>query len=150
MSVKNSFCITRYRSQVTGTVSLTCSFPTHCYSCSPLMVLDCYYSLSIKIPAPLRLCILAMSSLWLCLSSLLVTSQSLKNSYSFHLCFAAPFHSHGHANVCYLILIKTATSGCDLCMLSYLLSLLLFFLSLRGILWPLCCLPVSIPGSSIS
>lgn len=151
---------------------MTCSFPTHCYSCSQLMLLD--YSLS-------------MLLIWSCafsvchplsflFSDLPVTSQSLKNSTlplyprsvmslficltsnslasqfpnhfifdSLHLCFAVSSHSLGHANVYCLMLIKTLTTGCSLCMLSYLLSLISYVFTC---FWevsccPCNCLPVS-------
>lgn len=172
MTIKNSFYITRYRSQVIGAVSLdlflshtllfffssdvselllfsqhknSCSFEavhsgyvifmamsvfivSHCSVFEELILLHCN-------PDPwTSLCSLACNSL----------ASQFRNRFilnNLHICFDAPFHSLGCANVYHLMLIKTPTSGCSLCMLSYLLSL--FFLSLRGILWPLYCLLVS-------
>jgi len=154
---------------------MTCLFPTHCYSCSPLMLLDYCYSLSMKIPAPFEamhsgyviLCLhclvisqsflrlwwthtlplypRSLKSLFICLTSNSLVSE-FPNHFIFnnHFCFAAPSHSLGRANVYCLMLIKTPTSGCSCCMLSYLLSLIPSgFWSLRGVLWPIYCLPVS-------
>lgn len=95
----------------------------------------------------------SMKSLFMCLTS---NSLALKfpNHFIFnnlHLCFAAPSHSLGHSNVYCLMLIKTPTSGCSVCMLS-LLSLIS---SVFPCLWEVSCGPSTVfqskpSGSSTS
>lgn len=96
----------------------------------------------------------SLKSLFICLTSNSLVSE-FPNHFIFnnlHFCFAVPFHSLGHANVYCLMLIKTPTSGCNRCMLAYLLSLIP---SVFPCLWEVSCGPSTVfqfqlSGSSTS